>query len=70
VGTAFRVFEREPALVVLAIDAEAVSKFLRWEAASNGEPFPHVYAPLPLSAVVAVHKAAGAASVEEVLLPE
>ncbi len=65
--TALRVFGPEPALVVVTLDAQMVGGSLRWESARDGSPFPHVYAPLPLSAVVAVHRLDGAASVDDVL---
>ncbi|MDQ1658530.1 MAG: hypothetical protein QOD41_3613 [Cryptosporangiaceae bacterium] len=53
--------------MVIAIDTRALGDSVRWEPASNGGPFPHVYAPLSLSAVVAVHPIADPSSVEEVL---
>ncbi len=68
-GTAMRVFEQEPALVVIALDTQILGKSVRWEQASHGGLYPHVYAPLPLSAVVAVHQVAGASSVDDVLPP-
>jgi uncharacterized protein (DUF952 family) len=69
-GTARRVFAEEPALVVVAVDSQAVGESLRWEAAPDGGPFPHVYAPLPLHAIAAVYRVADAASVDEALPPE
>jgi uncharacterized protein (DUF952 family) len=66
-GTALRVFADEPALVVVAVDATAFVESLRWEVASDGGLFPHVYASVPLSAVVATYRVAGAASVDAVL---
>lgn len=66
-GTALRVFAQEPALVVVALDTQMLGESVRWEQAPDGGPFPHVYAALPLSAVVAVHRIAGASSVDEVL---
>jgi uncharacterized protein (DUF952 family) len=66
-GTAQRYFGTEPDLVVVAIDAQTMGMWLRWETSANGGPFPHVYAPLPRAAVVAVHRIAGAASVDEVV---
>jgi uncharacterized protein (DUF952 family) len=69
-GTARRVFAEEPALVVVAVDAQAVAESLRWEAAPDGGLFPHVYAPLPLRAIAAVYSVAGASSVDRVLPPE
>ena len=41
-------------LVVLKIDPNALGAPLRWEVSRGGEPFPHLYAPLPVSAVVEV----------------
>jgi uncharacterized protein (DUF952 family) len=46
-GTALRVFGKESALVVMSVDAQVLDESLRWEAAPNGDPFPHVYAPRP-----------------------
>lgn len=63
---AAHLFAQEPTLVVTALDADALGEAVRWEEA-DGEPFPHVYAPLPVDAVVGVHRIAGAASVDEVL---
>jgi uncharacterized protein (DUF952 family) len=65
-GTAQRYFGTEPDLVVVALDAQTMGMWLRWEASGNGL-FPHVYAPLPRAAVVAVHRIAGASSVDEVV---
>ncbi len=66
-GVAARRFADEPALMVVALDAQALTDWLRWEPAPEGASFLHVYAPLPLSAVVAVHRVAGAALVDEAL---
>lgn len=44
-----------PDLVLVEADAAALGGALKWEAASGGKRpglFPHLYAPLPLSAVV------------------
>jgi len=65
-GTAARFFADEPALVLVALDEDRLGD-VRWEAASDGGVFPHVYGPLPVSAVVAVHQVAGPAAVEEAL---
>lgn len=64
-ATASRYFTSEPALVVVAIDALRIGDALRWEAATDGELFPHVYGPIPRSAVVAVQVVAGAAGIDE-----
>ena len=40
-------------LVLVAVDAAALGAALKWEpSASRGEDFPHLYAALPLSAVL------------------
>jgi uncharacterized protein (DUF952 family) len=66
--TARRVFSAEPELVVAAVDTDAVAEWLRWESSPNrGAAFPHVYAPLPLSAVVEVYQTRGAAEIDTVL---
>jgi uncharacterized protein (DUF952 family) len=69
-ATALRVFGEEPALVVVAVDAQVLGESLRWEAAPNGGPFPHVYAHLPLGAVVSVHRIGDVSSVDVVLPSE
>ena len=45
----------QPGLVLLAVDAALLGPALRWEPARGGDLFPHLYGPLPLIAVMAVH---------------
>jgi uncharacterized protein (DUF952 family) len=68
-ATARRVFPDEPALVVVALDAETLGDAVRWELAPDGGTFPHVYAPLPMAAVAAVYHISGAGQVGA-LLPD
>jgi uncharacterized protein (DUF952 family) len=49
--TAARHFANEPDLVLVAVDADALGTSLKWEPSRGGALFPHLYAPLPLSAV-------------------
>jgi uncharacterized protein (DUF952 family) len=39
-------------LILLAVDPDRLGAALRWEPARGGQLFPHLYGPLPLSAVV------------------
>lgn len=41
-------------LVVLRIDASRFGEALRWEPSRDGKLFPHLYGPLPVSAVLEV----------------
>ncbi|GAA0743204.1 DUF952 domain-containing protein [Dactylosporangium roseum] len=66
-GTARRFFADAPDLVVAAVDAQLLGAWLRWEVSANGGPYPHLYAPLPRVAVVAVHRVAGTESVDDVV---
>jgi uncharacterized protein (DUF952 family) len=66
-ATVRRVFGDRAELVVVAVDADELGDAVRWEAAPDGGTFPHVYAPLPLGAVVSVHHVDGAAAVDEIL---
>jgi uncharacterized protein (DUF952 family) len=66
-ATALRFFPDEPALVVVALDAERLGEALRWEQAPGGGTFPHVYAPLQKVAVTAVYHIAGAGLVGTLL---
>jgi uncharacterized protein (DUF952 family) len=66
-ATAVRVFDQEPALVVVALDTDVLGDSVRWEQASHGGAFPHVYAPLHRDAVVAVHQVPGAQRIDDLL---
>ena len=50
-ATAERHFAGRFHLVLVAVEAEALGPALRFERSRGGELFPHLYAPLPLSAV-------------------
>jgi uncharacterized protein (DUF952 family) len=52
VETAARHFARVDNLVLVAVDAPALGGALRWEPSRGGDLFPHLYAALPLAAVV------------------
>ena len=52
VETAARHFAGQPGLLLLAIDADRLGEDLRWEPSRGGALFPHLYASLPLGAVV------------------
>ncbi len=51
--TADKHFADQENLHVAAVDLEALAYAVRWEASRGGQLFPHLYAPLPLSAVLA-----------------
>lgn len=44
--TLFRHFSNRPGLIVVAFDSEHLGHALKWEAARNGQLFPHLYGPL------------------------
>jgi uncharacterized protein (DUF952 family) len=50
-GTAAKWFAGRRDLVLAAVDADALGAALRWEPSRGGALFPHLYGPLPLSAV-------------------
>jgi uncharacterized protein (DUF952 family) len=50
--TAAKWFAGRDNLTLAAIDAEALGGDLRWEPSRGGALFPHLYAALPMSAVV------------------
>jgi uncharacterized protein (DUF952 family) len=52
VETAAKHFAGMADLVLVAVDGAALGPALKWEAARGGALFPHLYAPLPLHAVV------------------
>lgn len=46
-------FAGEHDLHIAAVDLEALGDAIKWEPSRGGALFPHIYAPLPLSAVTA-----------------
>jgi len=46
-------FAGQSDLWVAAVDLSALGEAIKWEESRGGALFPHIYAPLPLSAVVA-----------------
>ena len=53
-GTLARHFRGAGPLMALVLDPGAIDADLRWDESYPGERFPHVYAPIPVTAVVAV----------------
>lgn len=47
-------FAGQTGLWIAAVDLSALGDAVRWEPSRGGALFPHVYAPLPLSAVIAL----------------
>ena len=41
-------------LLLIAVDADRLGDALRWEVSRGGQLFPHLYAPMPVSAAVEV----------------
>lgn len=52
-GTLDKHFAGRRDLWIAAVDLEALGEAVKWEVSRGGELFPHLYAPLPLSAVTA-----------------
>ncbi|MDQ0472495.1 DUF952 domain-containing protein [Labrys wisconsinensis] len=52
--TAARHFAGQAGLVLVAVEADRLGPALRWEVSRGGALFPHLYAPLPLTAVTSV----------------
>jgi len=51
-----RHFAGAGSLVLVALDEAAIAPDLRWEEGLPGERFPHVYAAIPVTAVLAVEE--------------
>jgi len=49
--TAARHFAEQNELLLISVDADALGATLKWEPSRGGALFPHLYAPLPLTAV-------------------
>jgi uncharacterized protein (DUF952 family) len=52
--TAARHFAEQQDLLLIGVEAERLGQALIWEPARGGDPFPHLYGSLPLSAVTSV----------------
>ena len=50
-GTLARYYAGASDLVLVAVDAEALGPALKFEASTGGARYPHLYGPLPLTAV-------------------
>lgn len=50
--TAAKHFAGQEGLVLVAVDADGLGDALRWEVSRGGALFPHLYAALPLDAVL------------------
>ena len=50
--TAAKWFNGRHDLALVAINADAIGADLKWEPSRGGDLFPHLYGPLPISAVV------------------
>ena len=46
-------FAGQTDLHIAAVDLEAMGEAVKWEESRGGQLFPHIYADLPLSAVIA-----------------
>lgn len=55
-GTLNRYYLGVKGLVLLQVEASAIQKELKYEAASNGELFPHLYGPIPQKAILIVEE--------------
>lgn len=57
VATTERHYGGRAGLMLLEVETTALATdLLRWETAPHGEDYPHLYGPLPVSAVTAVHE--------------
>jgi len=56
-------------LLLLAVDAGRLGDALRWEPSRGGALFPHLYGPLPIATVIAVHDLPLAADGKHVFPP-
>ena len=53
-GTLIKHYNDHPRLVLATIDLDALGDTVKWETSRGGAEFPHVYGPIPMSAVRAV----------------
>lgn len=51
-ATLIKHFHGKNDILLIAIEAEPLGKALKWETSRKGDLFPHLYAPLPTSAIL------------------
>jgi uncharacterized protein (DUF952 family) len=51
-GTLDKHFAGQHGLVIVEVNLEALGASVKWEISRGGALFPHIYGPLPLSAVI------------------
>lgn len=56
-GTLDKYFAGQSGLVIAEVDLAALGDSVKWEEARGGALFPHIYADLPMSAVLSHHAA-------------
>lgn len=56
-GTRDRHFAGQTGLVITKVDLAALGEMVKWEVSRGGELFPHIYGPLPMSAVLGTQPA-------------
>ena len=66
-ATIGRFFADDAELVVVGVDTTRLGASCRWERATSGELFPHVYRALTVSDVVEVHQVASPADLDQIL---
>ncbi|MEJ7590941.1 MAG: DUF952 domain-containing protein [Planctomycetaceae bacterium] len=50
-GTVRKHYAGQSDLMLLAVDADSLGEALKWEPSRDGDLFPHLYGPLPISTV-------------------
>ncbi len=53
-GTLAKHFAGQKRLIIAEVDLTRVADTIRWEAARDGDLFPHIYGDLPMEAVIGV----------------
>jgi len=53
-GTVRKHYAGQTDLILLAIDADTLGDAVKWEPSRDGDLFPHLYGPLPISTVARV----------------
>ena len=51
-GTLDKHFAGQCGLVIVEVDLEGLGTAVKWEVARGGEVFPHIYGPLPMTAII------------------